>query len=402
MPSIAPKRLRRSTIGWIFDAYAVLEVPDGEETESRMWSMNRSAPGVLGVGLLGLVLLARGASAQSFSGPGGTIPASGTGGGNYPSQPDPNAWFSSTVNVNVSVTRVSKITINGWTHTWVGDLQVVLVSPSGAGHNVMVRPGYDSVGFYGNSGDVILGSYSFVKPGTGNQVPHSPAADMTPADYSQDFGDPNGSAPGGIWIPGTMINTTPVDNQTMDTITGTGGVWELRVYDWAAGDSGSISDWTLEVNGIGGTPPTTYCTAKMNALGCVPAMGWSGGPSATLNTGFVVSGSNVRNNKNGLLFYGTTGASAIPFQGGTLCVKSPLRRTGVVHSGGNPGPANDCSGVYMLDMNAFAHSAGPPVPLAALTVPGTKVNCQWWGRDPGFTAPNNTTLTDALEYFVGP
>jgi hypothetical protein len=73
-----------------------------------------------------------------------------------------------------------------------------------------------------------------------------------------------------------------------------------------------------------------------------------------------------------------------------------------VHSGGNPGPANDCSGVYSIDMNAFAHSAGPPVPLPALTVPGTKVNCQWWGRDPGFTAPNNTTLTDALEYFVGP
>ena len=25
---------------------------------------------------------------------------------------------------------------------------------------------------------------------------------------------------------------------------------------------------------------------------------------------------------------------------------------------------------------------------------------QWWGRDPGFTAPDNTTLSDALSYVV--
>jgi hypothetical protein len=147
--------------------------------------------------------------------------------------------------------------------------------------------------------------------------------------------------------------------------------------------------------------PTIYCVAKTNSVGCLPAIAWNGAPSATAVSGFTVTGANVRNNKSGLLFYGVNGRSALPFQGGTLCVKTPLRRTGAVHSGGTPPPANDCSGLYALDMNAFAHSSGPPSPLPALTVPGTLVDCQWWGRDPGFPAPNNTTLSDGLEYIVG-
>jgi hypothetical protein len=115
-----------------------------------------------------------------------------------------------------------------------------------------------------------------------------------------------------------------------------------------------------------------------------------------------VSCSNVRNNKNGLLFYGVSGRASSPYQGGTLCVKAPIKRSPAISSGGAPLPANDCSGIYSIDMNAFAVSAGPPAPLPALTIPGTVVDCQWWGRDPGFPAPNNTTLSNGLEYTVCP
>jgi len=143
--------------------------------------------------------------------------------------------------------------------------------------------------------------------------------------------------------------------------------------------------------------PVVYCTAKPNSLGCVPAIGASGTPSASAGSGFVITGTNVRNNKAGMLLYGVTGRAAIPFQGGLLCVKTPIRRTPGVDSGGAPKPVADCSGVFALDFNAFsAGGAGLP----ALQIPGTVVDCQWWGRDPGFAPPDNTTLTDALEFTV--
>jgi hypothetical protein len=149
-------------------------------------------------------------------------------------------------------------------------------------------------------------------------------------------------------------------------------------------------------------PPVSYCVAKQNSLGCTPAIGWSGSPSATLGSGFTVRCDLVRNQKSGLLFYGTTGRNAAPFQGGTLCVAAPIKRTPAVISGGSALPVQDCSGVYALDFNAFASGQLGGNPLPALQVPGTVVDAQWWGRDPGFVAPFNTTLSNGVEFTIGP
>jgi hypothetical protein len=169
----------------------------------------------------------------------------------------------------------------------------------------------------------------------------------------------------------------------------------------AAGNStlSALLDFDASSSGCGAL--ATYCTAKVNSLGCLPAIAGTGTPSASAGSGFVVSASNVRNQKQGLIFYGISGPRAVPFQGGTHCVQLPTKRTIVVGSGGSP-TGNDCSGVYSIDMNAFAAGALGGNPLGALSVAGTQVHCQCWGRDPGFAAPNNTTLSDALRYDICP
>ncbi len=150
-----------------------------------------------------------------------------------------------------------------------------------------------------------------------------------------------------------------------------------------------------------GSSTITYCTAKTNSLGCTPAIHSLGTSSASATSGFTVSAAQLINNKNGILIYGLTGRAATPFGGGTLCLANPIKRTPVASTGGHA-PPNDCSGSLSLDMNAFAAGLLGGNPSPALSSVGQTVDTQFWSRDPGFAAPNNISLTDALEYVVGP
>jgi hypothetical protein len=165
---------------------------------------------------------------------------------------------------------------------------------------------------------------------------------------------------------------------------------QLYAAGWieAAGPhvSVGIARWSDEC----GCSGTIYCSAKPSSIGCVPAIASSGTSSLSSPLPMVLSATQVPSHKSGLLLYGTNGPDVQPFQGGTLCARSPLHRTLVQGSGGNP-PPEDCSGSFALDFKAYALSGVDPNLVA-----GASVNAQYWFRDGG--DPHGSGLSDAVAF----
>lgn len=155
---------------------------------------------------------------------------------------------------------------------------------------------------------------------------------------------------------------------------------------------GTATD-AFAINYLTYQPPIVYCTAKLNSAGCLPTVSSNGTPSATDAGAFDIEAQLVLNNKNGLLFYGYQSNSA-PFQGGTMCIQAPVKRTPVQDSGGNA-PPNDCSGSYSYDFNARIQSGAD-----AGLVPGAVLYAQYWSRDP--SSPSTTGLTNAVSFEIRP
>ena len=101
--------------------------------------------------------------------------------------------------------------------------------------------------------------------------------------------------------------------------------------DFALRLFGSLQVWASP-----GPPVSTYCSGKLTSAGCVPTMTTTGTPGAQADDDFRVYAESSLTNKPGLFFWSTTGPTAIPFLGGTLCVLPPLRRGPIVLSTGRP------------------------------------------------------------------
>jgi len=143
------------------------------------------------------------------------------------------------------------------------------------------------------------------------------------------------------------------------------------------------------------TGPHTYCAAKVNSLGCIPSIGWTGTPSATSTEAFTIHGSQILSHKLGLLVYGF-GSAFTSYQGTLLCVAQPLKRIARQDSGGTSGGTN-CTGSLSTDFNARIRSGIDPG-LAA----GTTVSARWYYRDPQDPAGFGSGLTDAIRFAICP
>ncbi len=138
--------------------------------------------------------------------------------------------------------------------------------------------------------------------------------------------------------------------------------------------------------------PSIYCTAKINSLGCLPTMGFSGTPTLSGTDDFQLHAAALISRQNGILFFGFAAAKA-PFAGGTLCVAPPLVRTPPMNSGGSPPPA--CDGT-------FAFPFYQSLMAAQALVPGDTVYAQFWCRDPFHADGTGIGMTDAVAFTVAP
>jgi hypothetical protein len=112
----------------------------------------------------------------------------------------------------------------------------------------------------------------------------------------------------------------------------------------------------------------------------------------------VIAAANIEGQKQGLLFYGLSGQTALPWAAGStsfFCVKSPTQRMGAQLSGGTTGA---CDGNLSQDWLAFV--AANPGALGAPYSVGQVVDAQAWYRDP--PAVKTTNLSNGLEFTLVP
>ncbi len=142
----------------------------------------------------------------------------------------------------------------------------------------------------------------------------------------------------------------------------------------------------------GGPSPSSYCTAKVSAQGCVPAIGSSGAPSSSSSTPFLVTCSNVPAQRTGLLIYAFAAADW-PFLGGRRCIATPSRRTPPRISSG--ASATTCDGAFEFDFSAWRAGGADPNLLV-----GRLVFAQYWYRDAGSSF--GAGLSDGLSFALCP
>ncbi|MEM7456222.1 MAG: proprotein convertase P-domain-containing protein [Planctomycetota bacterium] len=145
------------------------------------------------------------------------------------------------------------IDINGFNHTFIGNLQVTLTHVE-TGSSATLFDGVGAVGNVGLGDGSDLGdSYNF-----GNGFPFdlwSAAAAAGDADV----------IPGGPYF-ATDLNGAAVDIGAMFAGENTVGEWRLDVFDRANGDTGSFNDWGIRI--ISSPVPEPSSLFAMLAIGC--------------------------------------------------------------------------------------------------------------------------------------
>ncbi len=164
------------------------------------------------------------------------------------------AGFSSVISIvpNETVNGDVVVTIDGLTHTWMGDLIVTLTSPSATSASIMSRVGSPGPGSFGDSTD-WGGTYDFSDNGPNDLWAVASSLSGTQTVPS-----------GGYWATGAgsgaMVSLNAIFAGEL-----TAGDWVLNISDNAGGDVGSFGGWSLSVQSSAIPEPSSLLTAL---LGC--------------------------------------------------------------------------------------------------------------------------------------
>ncbi len=178
------------------------------------------------------------------------------------------------------------------------------------------------------------------------------------------------------------------------------GAWTLRVRgaNVPQGPQGLGLCATGDISWNGSSSPTRYCATSQTTNFCAPRLHTSGVARAGASGGFTLAASGVEGQRQGIVFYGTSGRTSVrwTFQSSSFwCVRPPVQRMTAQSSGGTLG---GCDGLFFTDWSAWVGAR--PWSLGAPFGPGALVQAQAWFRDP--LAPGQGNLTDAVEFVVQP
>lgn len=200
-------------------------------------------------------------------------PAPCSGGGNYGTNVGRDVTFTAS-GMTAPLTEVG-VSVTG-THSFVGDLRFVLISPGGtASQIVLSQTGSTTATGFGFAAD-FAGPYFF-----SDTAPAAPTWWTAAGTSPVPSGNYRASTPGGAVGGGANTTITPTfAGLTTGQINGN---WTLRVLDGAAADTGSITAAALTLVGGGATPtPTnTPTSTPTNTPTATPTATPTVGPTAT-------------------------------------------------------------------------------------------------------------------------
>jgi len=333
---------------------------------------------------------------EFLTGVGGIIPAIGTGGGgSLPTTlPTAPSIFPLSVAVGNCGSVIRAINLSGLSHTWAGDVQVVLESPSLARYTLIHRLGQATPTAGGYATDFIGNTYNILDPsdpGATSIWPAPPVVITSPASI------PDGNYPQyfGTWVNGILgINNTPLGQIPVES-----GIWTLYVYDWAMGDVGSLGGWAM----VTGRAATAHvCDGNANTTG-VPAI-FSTTGSVSLAQNFVGSPTQLTLNVEQLPL-NVFGYFVMGNACNRIVIQNPLSQ-GVVCVGGttvrglgNQIVSSGLTGSVSIAAQLYDMPGTNGLPTGMPAIAGQRIYTQFWFRDNNMGMPGSN-LSNALFFIV--